>query len=93
MTTYNEQVIKDIEETVNQYMKIYKKLPASVRVSHYEYQEYRKALQNGVKPKVVFKGKEVAVNVIEDGGCGAAYDFEYKGYRGKGVRRESVAKS
>lgn len=83
MTTYDERVIKSIEETVNQYIKIYKRLPQTIRVSNYEFGEYKKALQNGVKPNIVFKGKEVFVNVCAQEREPREYDFADFHQRGK----------
>lgn len=76
MIDYNATVIQRIEQTAIDYIASNKRMPQTIRVGHYEYIEYRKALQNGVKPIVNFKGKQVTPNVIEEGGSAAVYDFE-----------------
>jgi hypothetical protein len=66
MQTYNPKVIHDVQESVNQYIAIHKKMPVSVCVSRYEYEELKKAKTLGIHPKVHFNGKDIIPNVYEN---------------------------
>jgi len=60
---YDERVIENIECECENYLKKFKKLPIVVNVSPYELVEYKKAYAEGVRPKVLYRGKQVYVPV------------------------------
>ena len=77
MTDFNQSVLDDIKATVEQYIKIHKKLPTCIAVSQYQFDEVRKARQNGVKITIMFKGKEVSPCVVE-AYQGSKFDKRYQ---------------
>ena len=65
MTDFNQSVLDDIKASVEQYIKLHKKLPTCIAVSQYQFDEVRKARQSGVKITIMFKSKEVSPCVVE----------------------------
>ncbi len=61
--SYDAKVIENIENECALYIKRFKKLPRVVNLSKYEFQEYKKAFREGVRPRVEFQGKSIAVPV------------------------------
>ena len=77
MTDFNQSVLDDIKATVEQYIKIHKRMPTVISVTDYEYNEVYKARQLGVKITVNFQGKEVSPCVVK-AYRGEQYDKRYQ---------------
>lgn len=60
---YNPGVIETIENECKSYVKRFRRMPQTINVSKYEYEEFKKASREGVHPTIVFKKKKTIVSV------------------------------